>query len=400
MDQSGLYAMEDMLQDLRKKKIEIFFISLLEQPRYMMERIDIIPDLIPEDSIFENFNDCTKLPTADLERRVLGFDHHQVSTTLLQAWALPSLLTDVLLYWGTPDTLPVEVDDATQALCRLIYMADMTCDVIWHSQKDQALRTLHESGRASFGIAATEIDAYFLSLDVNLTATATLLDVDIATLNDFSTILDDARDQMMQISLGAVLDLQHTAAHAQELEQEKQHLAALSQTDSLTGLLNRAGFDSTLQQIIDARLEGNSDQALGLLMIDIDHFKTFNDTYGHLIGDSVLKQVAKWIEAATRYTDVAARYGGEEFVVVVPNTSIDILKHVAERIRMYISERTVRHQDEPLAVTVSVGGACVQQVRTLEDGMILLKIADQCLYEAKNTGRNCSICCELSGLLA
>ena len=290
-----------------------------------------------------------------------------------------------------PESLPSEVDQTTQDLCRLIHLAQLIRDIIWQPQKNQALQWIYDESHTHFGVAAVELDTCFVSREASLAEMAALLDVEMPPLDDFATILTDARDQMVTVSLGAVLDLQQTTAHAQELEAEKQHLASLAQTDKLTGLLNRTGFEMTLQQIIEARIQGTSDRAMGILMMDIDHFKTFNDTYGHLVGDAVLQHVAKWIADATRQTDVSARYGGEEFVVVLPDTTSDILERVAERIRARISSETVMHQGESLSVTISVGGACVQQVQSLEDGIALIEIADQCLYEAKNAGRNRAI---------
>ena len=335
-------------------------------------------------------------PTADLERRELGFDHHEVGEALLHAWMFPQVLSDTIRYWRMPDTLPPEVDETTQTLCRLLYLADLTRRIIWEPDPDQALRTLYDQGQSFFGVAEIELDTAFIGLESSLVDSAALLDVEMVRPEDFSTLLSNARDQMVQVSLGAVLDLQHTTAHAQELEQEKQHLSALAQTDALTGLLNRSGLELTLEHLIDARIQGGSKRALGLLMIDIDYFKAFNDTYGHLLGDQVLKQVATWIAAAIRNADVAARYGGEEFVVVVPDTTLDSLERVAERIRTRVEAGQVRHEGQPLSVTISVGGACVHQVQSLKDGMALLKLADGCLYEAKDAGRNRSICCEVS----
>jgi diguanylate cyclase (GGDEF)-like protein len=328
----------------------------------------------------------------------MGFDHHQVAEVLLRHWCFPSMLIDIIRHWGTPNAWPAEMDGDTRALVHLVHMADMTCRVIWEPLKDQALKALHSEGFTFYGIAAVELDAYFLGLEANLAETAALFDIEMAKLNDFSAILDDARDQMVQVSLGAVLDLRQSTAHVEELERERKHLSSLAQTDKLTGILNRAGFEATLQQIIEARVQDHHDCDLGLLMIDIDHFKAFNDTYGHLVGDKVLQQVARWIASATRNTDIAARYGGEEFVVIVPNVTCMVLEQVAERIRLHVSHNEVIHEDQPLTVTISIGGACLHQVNNFEDGVALLKIADQCLYEAKGAGRNRSICREISAL--
>ena len=102
----------------------------------------------------------------------------------------------------------------------------------------------------------------------------------------------------------------------------------------------------------------------------------------------------------TREFDIAARYGGEEFVVVLPNATLDVVRNVAERIRECIASTSIEHLDQDLRVTVSVGGASLQRVRTKDDGKALLSLADRSLYQAKQAGRNRSICRELRGVEA
>lgn len=335
------------------------------------------------------------LPTAAQEQALLGFNHHQVGSALLASWGLPHLLSDTIQFWEAPAFLPPGQNQATATLCRLIQMADVTSHVVWESAKEQALQKLHDYGYQYFGVAAVEIDTCFLSLESRLADTAGLFEIEVTGLNDFQSILTEARDQLVQLSLGTVQALEKTTERARELERENQHLMALAETDGLTGLRNRSSFDIVLQQVIDARVHANGETALGLLLIDIDHFKRFNDTYGHLLGDDVLKQVAERIGMAARPSDIVARYGGEEFVVLVPYTTIEMLQRIANRIRLRVNEGQMLVDGRPLAVTVSIGGACVNRVQNLEDGLALFKRADQCLYEAKDSGRNCVICREM-----
>ena len=153
-----------------------------------------------------------------------------------------------------------------------------------------------------------------------------------------------------------------------------------------------------LRQVVNDRLEEASGHALGLLIMDVDHFKKFNDTYGHQVGDEVLTGVADCLRNSVRATDLAARYGGEEFVVILPNTTMLELRAVAERLRKTVEKMTILHEGESLQVTVSVGGACLKEVRGPHDGPALLALADACLYRAKDTGRNRSVCSEFDAI--
>ena len=129
------------------------------------------------------------------------------------------------------------------------------------------------------------------------------------------------------------------------------------------------------------------EKPLCLLITDIDHFKKFNDTYGHQQGDIVLKETARLLKESVRKIDLAARYGGEEFAVILPETDIENAKMVAERIRKKIEEFKVPGQNEPLHVTVSVGVAQYEPEKDTEK-KDFIEHADKALYKAKDSGRN------------
>ena len=126
---------------------------------------------------------------------------------------------------------------------------------------------------------------------------------------------------------------------------------------------------------------------LSLIMCDIDHFKKFNDDYGHQQGDRVLKEVAKIFKSSLRSVDIPARYGGEEFAVILPETELKAASVIAERLRSKVEEYEFPGQDKPLHVTVSLGVAQYNEKidKTRED---FIKRTDIALYKAKNDGRN------------
>ena len=167
-----------------------------------------------------------------------------------------------------------------------------------------------------------------------------------------------------------------------ELVDEQRRVAI---TDGLTGLYNRRFFEATLA--LEAEHAARSGRDLGLLVLDIDHFKRINDAYGHQAGDAVLRELAGRLAAAIRGGDVVARYGGEEFVVLLRDTSLEAVPETAERLRRAVGDVPVVQTDDAwLAITVSVGGAAWPvHARSVDE---LVRVADQALYAAKRRGRN------------
>ena len=165
-------------------------------------------------------------------------------------------------------------------------------------------------------------------------------------------------------------------------------LERLAVRDGLTGLVNRRGFDERLDVELSRAIRDQ--QSMALIMIDVDHFKRFNDTYGHQLGDECLRQVASALSMAVlRPSDLVARYGGEEFAVILPSVDQAGACAVAERIRQGIAALAIVHSgnDELGVVTVSVGLACGIPARGTKE-KDLITLADRALYQAKHAGRN------------
>ncbi|MBP8271179.1 MAG: GGDEF domain-containing protein [Sphaerotilus sp.] len=168
-------------------------------------------------------------------------------------------------------------------------------------------------------------------------------------------------------------------------------LCTLSSRDPLTGLFNRRQFEASLDSEID-RVARTGESAL-LLLLDIDHFKHVNDTYGHAAGDVVIRHIGKALQDSVRPMDTVARLGGEEFGAVLPNCPANFGQTVADRVRQAIAATVVlAAPDQRISVTVSVGGAFAPQwVRS--SSHLWMERADQQLYRAKAAGRN-RICLE------
>jgi two-component system cell cycle response regulator len=169
-----------------------------------------------------------------------------------------------------------------------------------------------------------------------------------------------------------------------ELRKTQEELQRMALTDPLTGLGNRATFDMSIKQIAASARRSRSDYSL--MLIDLDHFKKINDSYGHQSGDIVLKQVANAIAEAAREADICCRYGGEEFTVILPDTSPENAEILAHRIHQHIAKLALRQTGILKPVTVSIGISGSDQSRVPPSRLV--READKALYRAKGNGRN------------
>jgi diguanylate cyclase (GGDEF)-like protein len=190
---------------------------------------------------------------------------------------------------------------------------------------------------------------------------------------------------------------QKLAERDRQLRAANHHLEELASIDPLCGLANRRGFDARL--IADWQRAGKLGRPVTLLMIDVDHFKLFNDRYGHVEGDVCLRRVGRLLKHLANGDDFPARYGGEEFALLMPGTDIDKALEVAERLRRTVEELCIAHAASPCGqVTISVGVA--SRVPGLgEHAQRLIEAADAGLYAAKRRGRNAVVAHALVELL-
>ena len=189
-----------------------------------------------------------------------------------------------------------------------------------------------------------------------------------------------ALEDRLSLSRAEISNLQHSL----------EAIRAESLTDPLTGLGNRKFFDRSIDVAVQNALADG--EPLSLLMFDIDHFKSFNDSYGHLTGDQVLRLVAQSLKQTIKGQDITARYGGEEFAVVLPKTALRQALTVADHIRRAVMSKELKKRStgEILGrVTISVG---VSMLKPDDDTDSLIERADACLFVAKRNGRNRVIC--------
>ena len=304
----------------------------------------------------------------ELERERLGCDHGAVSSWLATEWQLPALFSETAL--TSHDGLLTNSLPPPSMAQRVVALSGLVADV-WVGG-EPALRAAAARRFASdCGISSQILQSVFDDMATSVQAVCELLDAPAETPEDFERLLDDARDNLVALSVRA--------------DEENWRLRETSERDPLTGLYNRRFLERALVRAMDEAAE--QIKPLSVVFIDIDRFKSINDTYGHLVGDLVIRLVSDELRGCLRESDVSARYGGEEFVAVLSGTPAEGAAIVCERIRARIEGASLQASGTRVQVTVSIGVATVSGHGSTTSQR-LLQSADDALLEAKRTGRN------------
>jgi len=262
---------------------------------------------------------------------------------------------------------------------QFIHLDTMTLEKIRHE-----LRQIILNVQGAFQYSGNNLSVYAKTLNRFAEILEPSSPLESITL-EVEKVIEDTRS-MEQSQRCMEVEISHVLTEIEALRTELAKIKEESMTDALTGISNRKAFDTALEHAIISAREQKS--PLSILLIDIDHFKQFNDNYGHLTGDKVLRYVATTLKRCLKGRDMAARFGGEEFTVILPQTSLAGAGVIAEQIRHAISLGSIKNNRSGQNyenVTVSIG---VAQFRENELSNDLIQRADKVLYFAKERGRN------------
>ena len=309
--------------------------------------------------------------------------HAEVSAAMARECSLPQDAIDAIAQHHDPDPGDTE-------LSRAAWLAERVASLFDSSMVAQDLELLGEAA-GSVGLTRAALDDVLARTPVEVQETAEGFQRKLPPQQTIDELTEDAYRQLVALNREyetIVSELEQALAVKSQLEADlrsaNERLEGLASTDELTGLPNRR----QLQERLDYQLTvtERTNRPLSLIMIDVDHFKSFNDTMGHSAGDAVLRELGRLLADIVRGGDLPARYGGEEFTVMLPDTDRDGAVVAAERIRCRLEQtRVTEDVPRPCQVTASFG---VATTTGGEEGDSLFQRADQALYEAKRLGRN------------
>ncbi len=312
----------------------------------------------------------------ELERAAFGETYATVGAYILLQWGLPEPLCLAVRAFRDVDAQP----DAPP-LAKILEVAELAAAFICPARKDEPLdaRPVLDACKRRFAISEEKRQAALAEMCHEVEALRTLMELPAGTLRSSEQIEGEVRERIAELSLAMHFENQSMA-------EQQEDLMRRATTDPLTGVGNRAAFDARLA--MEFERSARAGQPFSLFMIDVDKFKTFNDTYGHVAGDRVLQGLAKVLEAEVRRVDYVARYGGEEFSVILPGLSAAGASSLAERLRLAVEGMEVPWDGRSLRATISIGVAVFNQAGGGDRAARLVQAADERLYAAKSGGRN------------
>jgi diguanylate cyclase len=329
-----------------------------------------------------------RLPAADrvvFERAEHGSDHAVRGAALTRMFTLPVELIEAVALHHDP-IMP----DAP--LSKVVWVAERVA-AVWEGGDVPALQAEAARALAAVGLADRDIVELLEALPGLVSDGGAAFERDVGTQKGVDELLLDVSRSLLEMNQSyesMVRRLQTLLAEKEELstrlEEANQELQRLASTDALTGLPNKRSLETAIQR--DLARADRDKTWLSLVVVDVDHFKQFNDTYGHATGDVVLKGVARTLAKHLRAGDLAGRYGGEEFLLVLPGSNMIGARIAAERVRKALEASVVETEHGPLKLTASFGGASLCGPGCAKSRDDLFARADAALYEAKRAGRN------------
>jgi diguanylate cyclase (GGDEF)-like protein len=310
-----------------------------------------------------------------LSREKFDLDHAQVGGALAEHWKFPPQMVEPIRQHHSLADRGAQA----QGLVEIVH-AGVLCGQVYAAKRKGLLQAAKKELTTRFKLDEARIKAIFKEIHSQTNELADLFDVKIEPGRSFMEVEQEAREALTEISL-------QTQFQNKQMECRNQELNTLANTDSLTGLANRNHFNECIALSLSE--SSVSRKPLSLLFLDLDHFKTINDTHGHQAGDEVLARVGKLIKSLSDGNNLAARYGGEEFAVILSDKDSAAAGKLAELIRKSIQSEKITFEDKTISVTVSVGIATADAQNHFGSLDEMVRDADQALYAAKKAGRNC-----------
>jgi len=369
----GAVAAKSLTEKINRRHGEnAFFLGLLQNIG-MLIMVESMPD--EYEKVIGEAGSIGR-PLHEIEKNLLGINHMEVGEFVTHSWGLPTTFNVPIGFHHCPERLACPLDDIEQ-LTRILHLSSLYIDLFKSSDLNAGYAEIEKHIQAYKLTSVVDKSDFAEEVAEGVKSIFPIFDLQIDEKKHIE-IIEAARSELADLS-SELLNQVHSQACC--LDQLRQQVGL----DSMTQLYNHERFMEILYQEISRAARYKT--PLSIIMADVDHFKSINDFFGHQAGDHALKCVSAQLKKLLRDSDHIARYGGEEFAIVLPMTPLKDTLLTAERLRKSIESQKIIYDERSISVTMSFGIASFENNREIDvEGFI--KMADEALYDAKNTGRN------------
>jgi len=327
------------------------------------------------------------------ERQLMGIDHVEVGSLLVEQWKLPDDIKYAILHHHD-EPEPEALSSVNGNPSPIDYLSSLVGDIFYLGKKDDSIRNFIDKSHELMGIAADKSEQLLHNIHPQLVEIAIHFNIEIGSGNTYEKILCDANEEIVNMTISSEATKHHlNEAFKREkelsakLEKSNRELKVLASRDSLTGLYNRQFLNELMEKEWHRSMRYN--YPLSMAMVDIDNFKKVNDTYGHKAGDTVLIKIAEALTKNLRKNDFVARYGGEEFAFIYPQTDLKEACQVTERFKLVVRNLKIPFIDnKKVSLSISCGVSTAYPDKEGDSVDDLIQRADEALYDAKKSGKD------------
>jgi diguanylate cyclase (GGDEF)-like protein len=326
---------------------------------------------------------------SSVEKRIFGFDHQEIGAEVLKSWGLPENIYQPIQYHHMEKQIPEKYRSQAYMLC----LSDRLSSVYHGMRSVEKINTIRELIADKYDIRKISLEKLIDDVASGCNEILSFLEISSDTMKPYSQILQEANEELSKLNLTyeqLAMEYKQAKDNAEKLASElkiaNEKLREMAFRDGLTELYNHRYFQSVMDHELNRSLRYR--RPLALILFDLDHFKRINDTYGHPVGDVILKNISIIAQQSVRNSDCVARYGGEEFAILLPETDLKSAAIVAERLRKAVEIHTFQPEGLSISMTISVGVAALNPDHGSMKKSEFISAADQALYESKKNGRN------------